>query len=50
MCQAASKNFATMAALRVLSGAGEAIADPAMMYFVGAFYKSAQHPSRIAAW
>lgn len=31
MCQAASKNFATIAVLRVLSGAAEAIADPAFM-------------------
>ena len=29
MCQAASHNFATIAALRVLSGAAESIADPA---------------------
>lgn len=29
MCQAASRNFATLAALRVISGAFEAIADPA---------------------
>ena len=31
MCQAASQNFASLAALRVLSGAFEAIADPAFM-------------------
>lgn len=28
MCQAAAKNYATIAALRVISGAAEAIADP----------------------
>lgn len=31
MCQTAVKNFASLAALRVLSGAFEAIADPAFV-------------------
>jgi len=34
MCEAASRNFATLAALRVLSGAFEDIADPAFMLVV----------------
>ncbi|KAK1924527.1 major facilitator superfamily domain-containing protein [Papiliotrema laurentii] len=50
MCQAASKNFATIAVLRVLSGAAEAIADPAFMLFTSMYYTRAEQPSRISAW
>ncbi|ORY28022.1 major facilitator superfamily domain-containing protein [Naematelia encephala] len=50
MAQAGSHNFATLAALRVLSGAFEAIADPAFMLFTSMFYTRAEQPSRISAW
>jgi hypothetical protein len=39
--QAVSKNFATLAALRVISGAFEAIADPAFMLFTTMYYTRA---------
>ncbi|WWD20820.1 hypothetical protein CI109_105297 [Kwoniella shandongensis] len=50
MCQAASHNFATIAALRVLSGAFEAIADPAFMLITSMYYTRAEQPSRISIW
>ncbi|TKX26890.1 MFS transporter-like protein 10 [Elsinoe australis] len=50
MCQAAAQNFAVLAVLRTLSGAFEAIADPAFMLFTSMYYTRAQQPSRIAAW
>ncbi|KAE8358711.1 MFS allantoate transporter [Aspergillus caelatus] len=50
MCQAVSKNFATLSALRVLSGAFEAIADPAFMLFISTYYTREEQPSRIAAY
>lgn len=50
MCQAASTNFAGLAALRVLSGAMEAIADPAFMLITSQYYTRAEQPSRISAW
>ena len=50
MCQAASHNFTTLAVLRVLSGAFEAIADPAFMLFTSMFYTREEQPSRISAW
>ncbi|OAA66895.1 major facilitator superfamily transporter allantoate [Niveomyces insectorum RCEF 264] len=50
MCQAASKNFATIAALRVISGAFESISDPAFMAFTTMFYTQEEQPSRISAW
>lgn len=50
MCQAAAGNFAALAALRVLSGAFEAIADPAFMLFTSMFYTRQEQPSRISAW
>ena len=50
MCQAASQNFAALAALRVLSGAFEAIADPAFMLIVSMFYTRAEQPSRISVY
>ncbi|KAF2017922.1 MFS general substrate transporter [Aaosphaeria arxii CBS 175.79] len=50
MCQAAANNFAALAALRVLSGAFEAIADPAFMLFTSMFYTREEQPSRISAW
>ena len=50
MCQAASQSFAALAALRVLSGAFEAIADPAFMLIVSMFYTRAEQPSRISVY
>ena len=50
MCEAASHNFATIAALRLLSGAFEAIADPAFMLITSMYYTRAEQPSRISAW
>ncbi|KAF3407224.1 hypothetical protein DPV78_001288 [Talaromyces pinophilus] len=50
MCEAASKNFATLAALRVLSGAFEAIADPAFMLVVSTYYTREEQPWRIAGY
>ena len=50
MCQAAAKNFASLAAMRILSGAFEAIADPAFMLITSMFYTREEQPSRISAW
>jgi MFS family permease len=50
MLQAVSKNFATLAVLRVISGAFEAIADPAFMFFTTQYYTRAEQPSRISSW
>ncbi|WRT70523.1 uncharacterized protein IL334_007521 [Kwoniella shivajii] len=50
MLQAVSKNFTTIAVLRVLSGAAEAIADPAFMLVTSMYYTRAEQPSRISTW
>ncbi|KAL0066296.1 hypothetical protein AAF712_006727 [Marasmius tenuissimus] len=50
MAQAASRNFAELAVLRVLSGAFEAIADPAFMLITTMFYTREEQPSRISMW
>ncbi len=50
MCQAAAQNFATLTALRILSGAFEAIADPAFMLITSMYYTREEQPSRISAW
>lgn len=50
MCQAAANNFTVLAVLRVLSGAFEAIADPAFMLMTSMFYTREEQPSRISAW
>ncbi|KAK8055221.1 hypothetical protein PG993_000448 [Apiospora rasikravindrae] len=50
MTQAAARNFAGLLALRILSGAFEAIADPAFMLITSMYYTRAEQPSRIAAW
>ncbi|KAG9659251.1 MFS general substrate transporter, partial [Aureobasidium melanogenum] len=50
MCQAAANNFPALAALRILSGAFEAIADPAFMLITSMYYTREEQPSRIAAW
>lgn len=48
MCQAASQSFGTLTALRILSGAFEAIADPAFMLIVSTYYRREEQPSRIS--
>lgn len=48
MCQAASQSFGALVALRVLSGAFEAIADPAFMLIVSTYYRREEQPSRIS--
>ncbi|KAJ1328158.1 MFS transporter ACS family allantoate permease [Microdochium nivale] len=50
MAQAAAQNFAGLLSLRILSGAFEAIADPAFMLITSMYYTRAEQPSRIAAW
>ncbi|KAJ5464091.1 Major facilitator superfamily domaingeneral substrate transporter [Penicillium sp. IBT 31633x] len=50
MCQAASQNFEALTALRILSGAAEAIADPAFMLVVSTYYTRAEQPWRISAY
>ncbi|KAF5366594.1 hypothetical protein D9758_008955 [Tetrapyrgos nigripes] len=50
MAQAASRNFSELAALRILSGAFEAIADPSFMLITAMFYTRSEQPSRISAW
>lgn len=48
MCQAASQSFGALTALRILSGAFEAIADPAFMLIVSTYYRREEQPSRIS--
>lgn len=50
MCEAVSHIFATLAALRIISGAFEAIADPAFMLVVSTYYTRAEQPWRISAY
>ncbi|KAJ6149849.1 Major facilitator superfamily domain general substrate transporter [Penicillium samsonianum] len=50
MCEAASQNFGALAALRIISGAFEAIADPAFMLVVSTYYTRAEQPWRISAY
>ncbi|KAK7047621.1 hypothetical protein VNI00_006389 [Paramarasmius palmivorus] len=50
MAQAASRNFAELCVLRILSGAFEAIADPAFMLITTMFYTRGEQPSRISTW
>lgn len=50
MAQAAAKNFGGLLALRILSGAFEAIADPAFMLITSMYYTRAEQPTRISAW
>jgi hypothetical protein len=49
MCQTPVKHFGATAARRVLSGACEAIADPAFMLPTSMFYTREEQPSRISA-
>ncbi|KAK6068017.1 transporter [Seiridium cupressi] len=50
MVQAVAQNFASLAALRVFSGAFEAIADPAFMLLTSMYYTRSEQPIRIAIW
>ncbi|KAM0715236.1 hypothetical protein Q7P37_008734 [Cladosporium fusiforme] len=50
MAQAAANNFGALLALRILSGAFEAIADPAFMLITSMYYTRAEQPTRISAW
>ncbi|KAI0896276.1 MFS general substrate transporter [Annulohypoxylon nitens] len=50
MCQAAAGSFASLTVLRILSGAFEAIADPAFMLITSMYYTREEQPSRISAW
>ncbi|KOS18885.1 putative transporter [Escovopsis weberi] len=50
MCQAAVRNLASLLALRILSGAFEAIADPAFMLITSMYYTRDEQPARISAW
>ncbi|SMR54054.1 unnamed protein product [Zymoseptoria tritici ST99CH_3D1] len=50
MLQAVSHNFATLAALRAISGAAEAVADPAFMIVTGMWYTRRQQPIRFGIW
>ncbi|KAJ7623484.1 MFS general substrate transporter [Roridomyces roridus] len=50
MAQAASRNFTDIAILRTLSGAAEAVADPAFVLITSTWYTRAQQPSRIGVW
>ena len=47
MLQAVSHNFATLAALRTISGAFESIADPAFMLITSMWYKSEEQPCEV---
>ncbi|GFZ50229.1 hypothetical protein JCM24511_07985, partial [Saitozyma sp. JCM 24511] len=50
MIQAVSQNFITLMVLRILSGAFEAIADPAFMLITSMYYTREEQPSRISFW
>ena len=50
MCQAAARNFQTLAALRALSGAAESCSDPAFMLITSFWYDRRQQPVRIGLW
>jgi len=50
MAQTAVNSFGALAALRVLSGAFEAIADPAFMLITSMYYTRSEQPARISAW
>ncbi|KAL1851990.1 hypothetical protein VTK73DRAFT_9323 [Phialemonium thermophilum] len=50
MCQAAARDFASLAALRILSGAFEAIADPAFMLITSMWYTRREQPWKIGLW
>jgi MFS family permease len=49
-CHAAASNFATLCALRVLLGIGEAAIVPGFTLLTGLFYKPSEHASRHGLW
>ncbi|CAK7220011.1 hypothetical protein SBRCBS47491_004045 [Sporothrix bragantina] len=50
MAQAACNNFASLAALRVLGGAVEAVADPAFILITSMWYTRREQPVKIGLW
>lgn len=50
IAQAGASNFATLAALRALSGAAEACSDPSFMLITSMWYTRRQQPVRIGLW
>ena len=50
MCQTVAGNFTIFVVLRVLSGAFEAIADPAFMLLTSMFCTRGEQPTRLSAW
>lgn len=50
IAQAGATNFATLAALRALSGAAEACADPSFMLITSMWYTRREQPIRIGLW
>ncbi|KAI0455903.1 major facilitator superfamily domain-containing protein [Xylaria acuta] len=50
MAQAGVHNFAGLAVLRIISGAFEAIADPAFMLITSMYYTRPEQPIRISVW
>lgn len=50
MAQAACNNFASLAALRVLGGAVEAVADPAFILITSMWYTRREQPIKIGLW
>lgn len=50
IAQAGANNFATLAALRALSGAAEACSDPSFMLITSMWYTRRQQPVRIGLW
>ncbi|KAL2882797.1 hypothetical protein SGCOL_002009 [Colletotrichum sp. CLE4] len=50
MLQAAAPNFGALAALRAISGAAEACADPAFMIITSMWYTRREQPIKIGLW
>ncbi|ROW00904.1 hypothetical protein VPNG_08256 [Cytospora leucostoma] len=50
IAQAGASNFETLAALRALSGAAEACADPSFMLITSMWYTRREQPIRIGLW
>ncbi|KAJ7173761.1 MFS general substrate transporter [Mycena filopes] len=50
MAQAGSRNFTDLAILRTISGAAEAVADPAFVLITSTWYTREQQPARIGYW
>ena len=50
MLQAAANSFASLAALRALAGAAEAVSDPSFMLITSMWYTRRQQPIRMGLW